>query len=94
MVTDLQLLGLLIATVLGSLTSWYLGWKDAGGGIFDFNKASPSIIRAVIAALVVFIPAFTGFIGEVAVFTYIIAYFAGLGIDAGGNRLAGAIRAI
>jgi len=90
MVTELQILGLLIATVFGSLTSWYLGWKEVGGD-FDFSKASPSIIRAVIAAIVIFVATYTGYVGDANLFTYLLAYLAGLGIDAGGNRLSGAI---
>lgn len=90
MVADLELLGLLIATVAGALTSSLLGWADAGGS-FDIKKFVPSIVRAIISALVVFVGTYSGFVGEANIFVIILAYLAGLGIDAGLNRAAGAI---
>ena len=90
MVADLELLGLLIATILGALTSSLLGWADTGGA-FDFTKFWPSIVRAIIAALAVFVTTYAGGIETVTIFVYIAAYLAGLAIDAGGNRIAGAI---
>lgn len=88
--TDLQLLGLLIATLLGALTSAGLGWADAGGA-FDLRKFLPSVGRGIIAAVGIFIATYTGFTGEVTLFTCLGAFGIGLGFDAGWNRLAGAI---
>lgn len=92
MVTELQLIGILIATVLGALTSWGLGWGDSGSGEFSWDKAIPSIVRAIIGGFSIFVATYMGFAGEVNLFTFILAYFAGMGIDAGGNRLAGVLR--
>lgn len=95
MASEIELAVLLAVTVLGSLTSWYLGWKDKETTEpFVLDKAIPSLIRAGIAALIVFIATYTGFLGEVSIFTYCLAYLAGMGLDAGGNRLSGAITSL
>ncbi len=90
MVTDIELLLLLIATISGALTSAGLGWADAGGN-FDIKKFGPSIVRAIVAALAVFVATYAGGIEAVDIFVYIGAFLIGMAIDAGGNRLSGAI---
>jgi hypothetical protein len=92
MVAELTLALLLVATIAGALIDAVLGWKDAGNP-FDFAKFWPSIVRAVIAALIVFTATYTGFVGEVNIFTYIAAFLIGIGVDASGNRVAGIITA-
>ena len=92
MVADLTLALLLVATVAGALIDAVLGWKDTGNS-FEFGKFWPSIVRAIIAALVIFTVTYTGFVGEVNLFTYIAAFLVGMGINTGGNKVAGIITA-
>ena len=85
------LIGLLLATILGALVQSILGWQDSQQK-FDFSRYWPSMIRAVISGIIIFIGAYSGFVGEANIFTYLIAFLTGMGVDAAGNRLAGIIR--
>jgi len=89
--TDIELLLLLIAAILGAMVSSLLGWADSGKP-FDARKFIPSLIRAGISAVVVFVGTSYVNIGAVTLMIYILTFLAGMGIDAGGNRLAGTIR--
>ena len=92
MTGDLASLVLLVLAILGSLTNWFLAWKDSHPGEpFDFSKAQSSIIRAVISGVSLFVLSFAGVI-DVSVLTAVLAFLAGVGIDATGNRIAGIIK--
>ena len=97
LVSSIELTGLLIAAVVGALISAVLGWKDAvdkaaDPNPFDIKKFWPSIVRAIISALTIFAATYTGFANEVTVFTYILAFLAGAGIDSAGNKISGIIQ--
>jgi hypothetical protein len=92
MVAELTFALLLVATIAGALVSAVLGWKDTETP-FDFAKFWPSIVRAGISALIIFTATYTGFVGDVNIFTYIAAFLIGIGVDASGNRVAGIITA-
>ena len=90
--TEIEILILFIATILGAITTSGLGWLDSGTH-FNARKFIPGLIRGIIAAILVFIAQYTGFIGDVTLFTYLGAYLAGGGFDVLGNRLAGIAKA-
>jgi hypothetical protein len=79
---------LFLATVVGALTTSVLGWLDTGNP-FDARKFAPGVIRGIVAAIVVFIASYEGFLGEVTMFTYLAAFIAGMAVDVAGNRIAG-----
>ena len=90
MIESLALVGLLVATVVGALLQSILGWKDVAGDIpFDFGRYWPSLVRAAISAIVIFVGVYSGYVGEANLVTYLLAFLTGMGIDAAGNRLAG-----
>ena len=89
--TDIELLLMLIAAILGAILSAGLGWAESKDA-FNARKFVPSILRAGISAAVVFVGTSYVNIGEVTMLIYVLTFLAGMGIDAGGNRLAGAIR--
>lgn len=82
---------LLIATIAGALTASGLGWAEAGGA-FNARKFIPSAIRAAIAAVLMLLGTTYLMNGQpVTLLLYVLAFMTGMGVDAGGNRLAGAI---
>jgi len=87
---DTQILMLASASVLGALITAVLGWLDSGEA-FNARTFASSILRAIIAGIVSAI----GFssIANPLLWDYIVAFLAGAGIDAAGNRIAGAISA-
>lgn len=86
---DIELLVLFLVTVLGAITTSGLGWLDSGD-TFDARKFVPGVIRGVVAAIIVFIPASTGYLGTAITLPVILgAFLAGMGVDVAGNRLAG-----
>ena len=92
--TGIETFLLLLATVLGAVVTSALGWlddKDASGNPlpFDVRKFIPSFVRGIIAAIVVFIASYEGFLGDVTLFTYLGAFLAGGGFDVMVNRGAG-----
>lgn len=89
--TDIELLLLLIATIIGTILSALLGWAESGNP-FNARKFIPSVARAAISAVVVFVGVNYGHTGSITLIIYILAFLTGMGIDAGGNRLAGVIR--
>jgi hypothetical protein len=91
LVTDVQLLLIILSTVIGGLFSWLGGWGESGNP-FDFNKAYPSWIRIIFAAIGMAIVTATEITGPVTLVTYFLAGLAGFTIDAGINRLSGIVR--
>jgi hypothetical protein len=86
---ETELLVLFIATVLGAVTTSGLGWLDSGVA-FDARRFAPGVIRGIVAAIIVFIPASTGYLGSTLGLVAILgAYVAGMGVDVIGNRIAG-----
>lgn len=92
MIPDLELAILLLVTVFGALTDAVLGWKD-GGGDFDIKKFWPSIVRAVVAAALIFVANYTGYItGSATIITYVAAFLVGMGLNSAVNKVSGVIR--
>lgn len=91
--TELEILILFFATIFGAITTSGLGWADSGAS-FAARKFIPGLIRGAIAAAGVFAVQYSGYIGDVNLFTYIGAYFAGGGFDVIGNRGAGVIQTL
>ncbi|MBA7695528.1 hypothetical protein ES703_104156 [subsurface metagenome] len=89
--TEIQLALLLLAAILGAIISAVLGWAESDKP-FNARKFAPSLVRAAISAVVVFVGTSYVHVGPITAIIYILAFLAGMGIDAGGNRLAGAIR--
>ncbi len=88
---DLGLIGMFVATLLGALIASVLGWLDSGTP-FEASKFIPSLIRGLIAAAVVFVSTYAGFVGEVTVYTIITAFLTGGGFDVLINRISGIVR--
>ena len=87
--TEIELLILFLATILGAVTTSGLGWLDSGE-TFNARKYIPGVIRGVVAAIIVFIPASTGYLGaDIGLPVILGAFVAGMGVDVAGNRLAG-----
>ena len=87
---DTQIVMLALASVLGALTIAVLGWLESGEA-FNGRTFASSILRAIIAGIVSAIGFST--IETPLLWDYIIAFLAGVGIDAAGNRISGAISA-
>jgi O-antigen/teichoic acid export membrane protein len=81
----IQLVVLTVVAVGGAILSALSGWADSNE-LFNIRKFYPSIIRALIAGLLVVV----GFQGatEITYFDYLFAFLGGLGVDAGGHRIA------
>jgi len=88
--TEIQLILLLIAAILGAILSAVLGWAESGAD-FDRRKFVPSLVRGAIAAVVVLVAADYGDV-TITLIIYVGAFLTGMGIDAGLNRLSGALR--
>ena len=80
----------MIAAILGAILSAVLGWAESGAD-FDRRKFVPSLVRGAIAAVVVSVGVDYADV-SITLIIYIGAFLTGMGIDAGGNRLAGALR--
>ena len=89
--TEIELLLLLIVAMFGAIISAILGWAESGED-FNARKFVPSLFRTAIAAAAVFVGTSYVDIGSVTLMIYILVFLAGMGIDSGGNRLAGALR--
>ncbi len=86
---EIELLILFLATIAGAVTTSLLGWLDSTGP-FDARKFAPGVIRGIIAAIIVFIPASTGYLGATLGLPVILGSFiAGMSLDVAGNRIAG-----
>jgi hypothetical protein len=81
----IQLIVLTVVAVGGALLSALTGWAE-NNEPFDIRKFYPSIIRALIAGLLVVV----GFEGATSVtfFDYLFALLGGMGVDAGGHRIS------
>lgn len=88
--TDVELLIMLVLAIAGAIVSAIAGWADAGGD-FDIRKFYPSVLRGVAAAISVLLLTVSGITGEITMFHYIGAFGIGMGLDAGWNRIAGAV---
>ena len=87
--SEIELLLLFLAAVLGAVTTSGLGWLDSTDP-FNARKFLPGVIRGIVAAIIVFIPASTGYLGATLDLPVILgAFIAGMGLDVVGNRLAG-----
>jgi hypothetical protein len=86
--TSIELLFLFLATVFGAVVTSGLGWLDSGTP-FELRKFVPGLIRGIIAAIIVFVASYSGFVGEISLFTYLGAFLAGGGFDTMVNRLTG-----
>ncbi|MBA7638155.1 hypothetical protein ES703_45808 [subsurface metagenome] len=89
--TDIELLLMLIAVIFGAITSAGLGWAESGAA-FNARKFVPSLVRAAIAAVLVLVGTRYIEIETATLLIYVLVFFAGMGIDAGGNRLSGTLR--
>ena len=78
-----------VAAFLGGIVAALLGWTETNEA-FDARKFCSSLIRAIIAGGVIAV-AFN--YSEITLLSFLIAFLAGAGVDAGGNRIAGAISA-
>ena len=89
---EIELVILFLASVLGAVTTSSLGWLDSGYA-FDARKFVPGLIRGIIAAIMVFIPASQGYLGTTLGLPVILgALLAGMGVDVAVNRLAGILK--
>ena len=86
--TDLEMWIMILAAVGGAIFSAILGWGDTGGP-FEPRKFLSSIGRAVVAGLGIGVGILAVPIEIVNPLIYVLVFLAGMGIDAGGNRLAG-----
>ena len=89
--TDIELLLLLIATMLGAIVSSFLGWAESDQP-FNTRKFLPSLIRGAIAAVLVVVGSSYADLESVTLIIYVLVFLAGAGVDVTGNRLAGALR--
>ena len=79
------------AAFLGGMITALLGWTESAE-TFDVKKFMSSVIRSVVGAVV--IAAAYDYSGAAnPIIAYLMAFLAGAGVDAGGNRVAGAIAA-
>ena len=79
-----------IAAFLGVVVAALLGWTESQE-LFDLRKFASSLIRAIIAG--VGIAAAFNYVEPITPMRYLLAFLSGAGVDAGGHRIAGAIRA-
>lgn len=77
-----------ISAFIGAIINALLGWTESSDA-FDVRKFTSSIIRGVIGAAG--IAAAFNYAEDINAISFIIAFLAGAGVDAGGNRIAGAI---
>lgn len=85
----MNVFGIALAAFIGGVAVALLGWLDAHES-FDPKKFGSSVIRALGAA-VVFAIAYT-YTNGITPIDIGIAFIGGMGIDAAGNRIAGAIK--
>ena len=80
-----------IAAFLGAIIASLLGWADTSEP-FIRRKFLTSAIRGLVGAIGIAVVFNYG--GSAGPIMYLLAFLAGAGIDAGGNRVAGAVTAI
>lgn len=81
---------LTVAAVLGALFAAVMGWLESGEA-FNGRKFASSVLRAVIAGILIAVG--YQYVSAVDALDYLIVFLAGCGVDAVGNRAAGAIKA-
>lgn len=79
-----------VAAFVGATASAILGWLDSQE-TFDIRKFMASIVRALVAA-VVFAVGYH-YINSITPLDIGVSFLGGAGVDALGNRVAGAIKA-
>jgi len=79
-----------ISAFLGAIAVSLLGWTESQEP-FVPRKFASSLIRAIIAG--VSIASAFNYVESVTPVSYLLAFLSGAGVDAGGHRIAGAIRA-
>jgi hypothetical protein len=84
----MSLINVGMAALGGGIAAALLGWCDSAEP-FNVRKFGASVIRSVIGAAG--IAAATDLAGAGGYTAYILAFLAGAGVDAGGNRIAGAV---
>ena len=77
-----------VAAFLGGIVAALLGWAESQE-TFVARKFASSVIRALVGGIG--IAAAFSYAGGVSILSFLIAFLAGAGVDAGGNRIAGAI---
>jgi len=95
MLSDIQTLQVMLSALGGAIFSAVLGWGESGEP-FNARKFAMSILRAIVAGLGIGITAYYGLEATTLTSTIItcaVVFLAGMGIDAGGNRLSGTITA-
>ena len=80
-----------VAAFVGGIVAALLGWTESTEP-FNVKKFMASVIRALVAGVGV-AAAFGYGAGPIAGLSLLIAFLSGAGVDAGGNRVAGAIAA-
>lgn len=78
------------AACLGGIVTALLGWTETQEA-FDAKKFISSVIRALIGG--VGIAAAFNYAGDITAISFLLAFLAGAGVDAGGKRISGAIKA-
>lgn len=86
---DVILIG--VAAFVGGMIASLLGWAQAEEP-FIFKKFLSSLIRALVAGIVIAIA--YDYSGAITLVSYLVAFLAGAGVDAGGKRVSGIIKAM
>jgi hypothetical protein len=86
----MNILYIAVAAFLGGIVSSLLGWLDSGEA-FVPKKFTASLIRALVAGIG-FAVAYQ-FTDGMSPVDLLIAFLGGAGVEAGGNRISGAIKA-
>lgn len=84
---------LILLSVAGGLFTAILGWLESGED-FDPRKFASSVARAILAGLLSAMVFQDLDPSTVTMWTYIIAFLMGAGIDVVGHRAAGTVRSI
>jgi len=87
---EIEVIYIGISAFLGAIVASLMGWAESQDP-FDPRKFASSLIRAIIAG--VGIAAAFNYVEPVTPVSYLLAFLSGAGVDAGGHRIASAIRA-
>ncbi len=77
-----------LAAFAGGIATAVLGWTERATP-WNWRKFSSSMIRSVVGAVA--IAAAMDYSGAVTPILYLFAFLSGAGVEAGGNRVAGAL---
>lgn len=89
MISNIELTLLTSLAVLGALLAAGGGWAESGEP-FNMRKFYPSLLKAIIAGIVIVLGYRTT--SEVNTFDFLLVFVAGMGFDAGGKRVTDAIK--